>query len=122
MWMISCRPAVLGLAMLIGAAVSRAAPVANDEVAQAIKRMGSDDAQERADAAAGLRARTHLGPLPRPPPRLYQPQRPRPLPHVRLRPPRHARPLSGVRSHFHHESHEAPGAGRVTGRIETHMR
>ena len=56
MWMNSCRAAVLGSAMLIGAAVSRAAPVANDEVAQAIKRMGSDDAQERADAAAGLRA------------------------------------------------------------------
>src|SRR5207302_8630697 len=47
---------VLGLAILIGAGAGRAAPVTNDDVAQAIKRMGSDDAQERADAAARLDA------------------------------------------------------------------
>src|SRR4051794_16819574 len=58
MRMNSGRGAVLGLAMLIsgaGAVAAQAAPAANDEVVQAIKRMGSDDAQERADAAARLR-------------------------------------------------------------------
>jgi HEAT repeat protein len=51
----SCSAAVLGLAMLIGAAAAHGAPVANDEVAQAIKRMASENAQERANAAAGVR-------------------------------------------------------------------
>ena len=55
MWVIRCRAVALGLGVLIGAVAAHAAPVANGEVGRAIKRMGSNDAQERADAAAGLR-------------------------------------------------------------------
>jgi HEAT repeat protein len=55
-WLNRRCAAVLGYAVMMGAAGSRAAPRSDDDLAQAITRIDSRDAQERADAAAGLRA------------------------------------------------------------------
>jgi len=49
------RTAAVGLAILFGTVAAQAAPGAADETAQAINRLTSNNAQERADAAARLR-------------------------------------------------------------------